>query len=401
MSGFLVAAAFQLRTLEPDTIPLIALAVRHRLMSLINDSVAARDHRITASHLKPPPFIIQSRKRSRSTFGEEDEMDQDDEEDEEYDEITGEVIPKERVAAWDHIIFDDQEKILDVLERIEREQERQKRRERMIRDQKETEEKVLLDAIAASEAAERLAGGPSSTNFLPNSLLTSSVIGNPSTPGGAPIPTTKTAQKAAARAALKAAAKLEPPGSAALTPTGKLKKEPKAKKKKDGPSTTARNLSEDVRKKMSDATALRSVGGKSFSWMTGGGGGFGGGSTGGGGSGGKGKFAPASTLPAPNFATPSRSSPLPNNPFSSNPSSQQQQQQQQRSHPLSRMSNLPAMHDANRNQFNLELWERSQKQVELGDMIFALERERGMGVGKGSGSRILTRAWAQRDRALK
>ena len=322
-------------------------------------------------------------------------MDEEEDEDDDYDEITGELKPKERVAAWDHVIFDDQEKILGVLERVEREEERLKRRERMIRDQKETEEREILEAIAASEEAERAMGGPSAngTGFQPtSSLLTSSVPGAPSTPGSTAAPKTKTAIKAAERAAKQALAKLEPPGSAALTPTGKLKKEPKAKKKKDGPSTTARNLTEDVRKRMSDSTALRSVGGKTFAWMTGAGGaGFG---SGGGSAGyGKAKFAPASTLPAPNFASPSRSSPLPN-PFSkNNPSAQQ------KSHPLSRMSNLPAMHDANRNQYNLEEWERSKKQVDLGDMIFALERERGMGVGKGSGSRCLTRAWAQRDRS--
>ena len=311
-------------------------------------------------------------------------MDEEDDEDEEYDEITGELKPKEHVAAWDHVVFDDQEKILGVLERVEREEERQKRRERMIRDQKETEERELLEAIAASEAAERALGGPST--FPTASLSTS---GAPATPGSTTPAPTKTAIKAAARAAAKAAAKLEPPGSAALTPTGKLKKEPKAKKKKDGPSTTARMMSEDVRKRMADTTALRSVGGKSFSWMTGaaGGTGFGGGSPGTPSGFGKGKFAPASSLPAPNFATPSRSQPTA---FARNPT------QQQRSHPLSRMSNVPAMHDANRNLRELQEWERGKKQVELGDMLFALERERGMGVGKGSGSRSLVKAWSER-----
>jgi hypothetical protein len=44
---------------------------------------------------------------------------------------------------------------------------------------------------------------------------------------------------------------------------------PKKKKKKEGPGVTARNLSEDVRKKMSNAVASQAAGlGGKYSWMT-------------------------------------------------------------------------------------------------------------------------------------
>ncbi|TEB32259.1 hypothetical protein FA13DRAFT_1732019 [Coprinellus micaceus] len=44
--------------------------------------------------------------------------------------------------------------------------------------------------------------------------------------------------------------------------------QPKKKKKKDGPGVTARNLSEDVRKKMSNAVATQAAGLGKYSWMT-------------------------------------------------------------------------------------------------------------------------------------
>jgi hypothetical protein len=53
---------------------------------------------------------------------------------------------------------------------------------------------------------------------------------------------------------------------------------PKKKKKKEGPGVTARNMSEDIRKKISNATASQAAGLSTakYSWMTGGGGGGGG-----------------------------------------------------------------------------------------------------------------------------
>lgn len=43
---------------------------------------------------------------------------------------------------------------------------------------------------------------------------------------------------------------------------------PKKKRKKDGPGVTAKNMSEDVRKQMSNLVANQAIGGKKYSWMT-------------------------------------------------------------------------------------------------------------------------------------
>lgn len=338
-------------------------------MSIINDSISARNHRLNTSHLKPPPLISNKRKRATKIDhdGEEEEESED-----EYDEITGQVKTTEKVPAWDHLIFDDQEKLLSVMERVEREEERKTRRERMIRDTKETEARELAEAVAASEAAQRELGNMSLPNSLGSSLLTTF-------PGSSSLSTPATAR-------------IKKDGTPALTASGKPKKEPKPKKKKDGPSVTARTMSEDVRKRMSDATALRSVGGRTFGWMNASGGatpGFGSPGT----PGGMTKFAPASSLPPPNFATPTRlsnSSILPN-PFGQNST---------KPLPFSSLSksNVPLLHDANRNEESLQSWQNDQKSVDLIDIMWALERERGMGTGRGSGSRSLTKAWSTKGR---
>lgn len=444
------AAAFQLRTLEPDTIPLIALATRHRLASLINDAIAARDHRRFGSHLRPPPFTSKSKKRKRGLGagdgdGNEDENEQDaegedegddgggedDDEDElfDFDFSTGQLVTEPKTGtgaagrkrrkgkgtggiglddddaiepAWDSVVFDDGEKLLGVLERVDREEERKKRRERMLRDQKEEEERALAEAIAASEAAEREAQGENGTG------------------GGA-----GTAGNAAGNRASAGPSTPRPgaggSGGGDETPVGLDKngkpKKPSKKKKLDGTAPgSIKNMSEDVKKRLTDQTAMRSLGRKQFSWLNNGGGG-------GVGAGGFGspspalprpKFAPASSLPPPTFATPnahlSRTpgggasnsdglfSPLgsagggaagaggPGGPggFGLGPGPST----------LSRLSHVPPLHDANRAQRQLTEWETSRTVVERDDLLFVLERERGAGIGRGSGRNVVLRAQA-------
>lgn len=363
-----IAGAFALKTLEPDTIPLIALAVQHRLASLINDSIAARDHRLSATHLKPPPFVNKKRKRAINEYGEEEDSE------DEFDEFD-DGRPQEKEPAWDHVIFDDQEKILGVLERVDREEEKNQRRARMLRDEKENEARELAEAIAASEAAEREAmgyAGPSVT-----SLLTSIPGSLPSTPG-----------PSKSSHSTPGFVKPTPAGPApyGYTPTGKPKKEPKAKKKKEGPLVSAKNMTADVTKRLSDQTAMRSVGGRQFSWMSASGTaspGFGSPTPG---SLPKPKFAPASSLPNPSFNSPSNR-PVPPNPFDMAPKVSTS------SHPLSRLANVPAKHDASRAATALQNWQDSQHSVELKDLLWALERERGMGVGSGSAQKSLTRSF--------
>lgn len=238
-------------------------------------------------------------------------------------------------------MLDEQEKVLGVLERVDREEERKKRRERMIREQKEQEERDLAEAVAASAAAEaeREASGGAGERL---------VVG----------------------------------GSGVSTPKGKEGKEGKEKKEKKKKKEGA--MSEDVRKRLTDQVAMRSIGGKTFSWLNAGAS-----------SGGfasptpsnlpKPKFAPGSSLPPPSFGTPMHK-PSGLGAPSFTPGSGEGL--------LGRMAGVPPLHDAGRREREKEEWERGVNVVERGDLVFALERERGMGVGRGSGRNSIARARA-------
>ncbi|KAM0746343.1 hypothetical protein T439DRAFT_329793 [Meredithblackwellia eburnea MCA 4105] len=428
-----IAAGFALRTLEPDTIPFIALATRHRLMALIQDAIAARDHRQGSSHFRPPPLTTKKRKRGdNGSEGEEEddeEEDEDEEDDDDFDDDEAEFefdfdggelkrkkkakvggasgkgktkenggprlkAPKEPEPAWDVVVFDEPEKSLGVLERVDREEERKKRRERMLRDQKEEEERLMQEAIKAAEEAERELNGTAGTasgagGAGPNgdSLLFGSTPGA-SGSGGAGTPGVGA-------------------GGEDGDETPKEKKKAAPKKKKESATAAARNMTEDVKKRLTDQVAMRQLGGRSFSWLNSSTGGAALSSSLGGGLP-KPKFAPgasslstggvtASSLPAPNFSASTPTVPgaggsgttdvTMGDASAAGPSSALPPG-------LSRLNNVPPMHDANRNRQAREAWEKSQHVVEVGDLLFAMERERGMGVGKGTGRDTLLRARA-------
>ncbi|KAK4056501.1 hypothetical protein OIO90_002348 [Microbotryomycetes sp. JL221] len=379
-----IAAAFQLRTLEPDTIPFIALATRARLATLINDSINARDHRRFSSHLRRPPMTTE-RKRKRTTTESDfhDEFqNQDDNEENDFQEFnfeTGEIKikqPKQKVAAWDTIVFEDTEKLLGVIERVDREEERRRRRERMLRDQKEEEERALAEAIAESERAEQEANGGS------GGVTGTPASGGPSTPrpggGGA--------------GGVNAGGTTG--GGGTDTPIDKDGKPLKKKsKKKASEVSVARNMSEDVKKRLTDQVAMRWSGTKNFAWLNPGSasGSFGSPTPS---NLPKPKFAPGSSLPPPTFA-PSTSSGLTNggnttlgsNDFGTN------QPSLMSSH-LTRLSGVPPLHDAQRESQIKEDWERGRCIVEMSDLLFVLDRERGAGIGKGSGRNVLLKGRA-------
>lgn len=52
----------------------------------------------------------------------------------------------------------------------------------------------------------------------------------------------------------------------------------------------------------------------------------------------------------------------------------------------------PALHEANRKKAEEEAWNKGKRVVELGDLLWAMERERGMGAGAGSGIEAATKA---------
>ena len=116
---------------------------------------------------------------------------------------------------WSIVVRSDVAKQLAALEKIEREEETKIRKER-----KERAEMTAAHAAALQAQANGMAGG--------HSMDMGGGIGLDDADGGA-----------------------------------------KKKRKKDGPGVTARNMSEDVRKKMSNAVATQAAGlGGKYSWMT-------------------------------------------------------------------------------------------------------------------------------------
>ncbi|GAA5894472.1 uncharacterized protein JCM6883_002112 [Sporobolomyces salmoneus] len=423
-----VAAAFQLKTLEPDTIPLIALATRQRLQSLINESISARNHRQTSSHFKPPPFIDPSsssayrasKKRRRrkavrrdpmtgdEIMEEGEEEDEDDEmnSSEEEEDETGSV-KRPKVPAWDALVYDDPERYLTVLERVDRAEEAKHRRERMTRDAKEQREKDIAEEMYAAELA-RKAMEEDQDNKM-NSA------------GEAGSSTTTTGEKGKGKvknAADRFLASNQPDGGAPSTPTKELGKDGKPKKKKKpktgdtpggsgggggtnstpGPTTSgtstpsatsiAKNMSEDVRKRLTDSSAMKSLGGTKYSWMNAGGIGSPspamGSSSGVSSLLGKPKFAPASSIGGSSSRNPAN-----NPPISANSSSLELAN----ALTTSRL-NVPQLHDSQRTQVAKDTWEAGHHVVELGDLLFAMDRERGAGVGKGAGRNAALRGRA-------
>ncbi|KAG0040447.1 hypothetical protein BGZ82_002531 [Podila clonocystis] len=188
----------------------------------------------------------------------------------------------------------------------------------------------------------------------------------------------------------------------------------KKKQKEGGPGVSARNMTEEARKKVANQTALGFAGGsgRSYSWMMGGGG-AGGGGGGGGGVGGAGGGA-ASPMASSGAGAASASSPAASGP--SKPS-------------MSRTSTMPAStpsisvgggspgHASGTGSPSLSrgasvggggsmvlppstlgrpasLRDTSRK-VNVKDALFCLERDRGGGGGEGSGQRVLVKTYVK------
>ncbi|GAA6056583.1 hypothetical protein JCM3770_006652 [Rhodotorula araucariae] len=408
-----VAAAFQLKTLEPDTIPLIALATRARLMSLVNASIAARDHRQQASHFRVPPLVAPPPPRKRRRRNPLDgEVDEDLGADNDHDDADVEMRVDDadegvKVPAWDTLVYDDPERLLGVLERVDREEERKKRRERLQRDERENEERQLAEALAASEAARIELEEQQAAEARKDAADQAAEDG---TGGGGGGKKKKADAKGKGKAKDASGVPGTPAGkgldSPALTKDGKPKKERKKKAKgEDGASGTStpaagskgaggKNLSEDIKKRLTDQTALRSLGGQKFSWLNAG---IGSPSPAGGGPGGLGtpgglpkpKFAPASALPPPSFApvgngAAGTSTSLLNPANSSGGRGGGAGDAAATALTTSRL-NIPPLHDAQRTQLAREQWAAGHRVVEAQDLLFALDRERGMGTGRGTG----------------
>ncbi|GAA5851981.1 hypothetical protein JCM9279_007046 [Rhodotorula babjevae] len=434
-----VAAAFQLKTLEPDTIPLIALATRARLMSLVNSSIAARDHRQQASHFRVPPFVApnpRKRRRRNPMDGEVDE-DMDPEDDEDVDMDLGGGESSVKVPAWDTLVYDEPERLLAVLKRVETADEIKTKRERRERDQRELEEQQLAEALAASEAARIELEEQEKAEARKDALEDE----------GAGASKKKKAAGADAKAKgkgkeLVGAAPATPGGKGSAaggadTPSlgkdGKPKKKKKAKGGDDGPSGTSTPApggggagagasalksslgpgkfgTEDIKKRLADQTAMRSLGGRTFSWLNNG-------PVGSPTPGGAGPSTPGGLLPKAKFGAQGSPMPQPNfapngagvggagagastsklNPANSSDQGAARGGQQQDGAATDLMVsklNVPQMTDAQRTRTAHDEWAAGQRVVEARDLLFALDRERGMGTGRGSGRSAAVRGRA-------
>ncbi|GAA6023221.1 hypothetical protein JCM11491_006483 [Sporobolomyces phaffii] len=444
-----VAAAFQLKTLEPDTIPLIALATRHRVQQLVDAAKSARDHRHASSHFKPPPLVPASKRRRRRQQrgaprrdpltgdlvmdddndmegGSSDNDEDEDEDEDDEDEDEAERAKRPKVAAWDTVVYDDAERYLAVLERVDRTEETKARRERMQRDDEDQRARDHAEEVYAAELAKRALDDDEREHKLQLQQQGGGASGGggggDATPGGADKGKGPKAKNAADRflASNHAGDVPSTPTKDVLGKNGKPKKKKKSKAGPgpgpndtpggDGPTSTpggggpsgasgtstpsatsiAKNMSDDVRKRLTDSSAMKSLGGAKYSWMNAGGAGGGIGSpspaTAGGVSSllGKPKFAPATS-----FGTPSGSG------SSSllNPANHASSLELVNALTTSRL-NVPQLHDSQRTQIAKDEWEAGHHVVEMGDLLFAMDRERGTGVGKGSGRNVALRGRA-------
>lgn len=123
----------------------------------------------------------------------------------------------EPTPMWSILVRNDVAKQITALEKVERDEE--------LRIRKERKDRADMQAAHAAALAAQAAGAASSMGGMADMDDGDSSMGGP---GG-----------------------------------------PKKKRKKDGPGVTARNMSEDVRKKMSNAVATQAAGlGGKYSWMT-------------------------------------------------------------------------------------------------------------------------------------
>lgn len=351
------AASFQLRNLESDSLPMIGLAVQMRLRGLIEAMIAAKQHRVTSNHLPPPPMY--------PSTGVEGEL---------------------PAPMWDQVLYDDVEKILTTIDRVEREEEKQARKDRLKRDQAEQETRERLERLAQEGGV--VAGmdgdhsgiggeaGPSGTSGDTSMFDARGGGGSGSTPGtpmntsfgpGGPLGSKGGLLNSALRESLSASGNKD------------------KKRKRENPTQTARNMSDDVRKKLSDQTAMRTLGTKKrYSWMAAGGE----------------SPIPKRPLPKPKFpphasslsiatnasdASPKEAKDEPNSPSASTsilPSA------------LARLNAVPPAHEASRTTYPGQSMAEdiSNKYVTIRDAIFVMENERGKGAGVGSGTKALFKA---------
>lgn len=220
-----IGANHKVPKISDDSVNYVALALRARLQTLIEGMIAAANHRACAQFDREPGMY-----EVKGDVGEDMDVD---------GVITADG--KRKMPMWSVVVKRDTRKILEVLERVEREEEMKVRRERR--------ERLDAEAAAAARASEA-ANSPTMEGTSAGGGVGASIVSDDATP-----------------ASSSAAVALGGADTPSATPAKKLKK------RKDGPGVSAKNMSEDVQKRLSNAVASQAAGlgrGK-YAWMNAGG----------------------------------------------------------------------------------------------------------------------------------
>lgn len=218
---------------------------------------------------------------------------------------------------WNIVVRSDVAKQLAVLEKVEREDELRIRRERKERLELQTQHAANLAAQADGSAMMGITStGPSAMAGMSN--------GN-------------------------------------ATGAGE-DEQPKKKKKKDGPGVTAKNLSEDVRKKMSNAVATQAAGLGKYSWMT----------------------ASAAATPTPKKAAPAASAPGTPSGSGTNANGNTGGGSSTWARPYVPKKPQQAQTTTSGTEVEEAKEDPSKITVTMRDAMFVIEKERGHGAGKGA-----------------
>ncbi|WVQ83567.1 hypothetical protein IAT38_005708 [Cryptococcus sp. DSM 104549] len=239
---------------EDDASLYMMSAIEDTLRGLLSRTLAAQVHRTSSSYLRTPPV------RPSSSTGVKKET---------VEEGKGKD-GKDPRPMWSHTITSDPNAVLELLSRQARDAEQEFRKARMDRLARDAEmQKARERANALALAHGGVVGGTGSGGGGGSSGGSSPLP--PGTPGstsaGAPPPSSpphSTSTPAPAPSTPK------PPTFGALKETPSGSSTPGSKKKSTAKKATSRDVSAEVQHKMTNATAMRSVGmGKKYGWMMG------------------------------------------------------------------------------------------------------------------------------------
>ncbi|CED83706.1 TATA box binding protein (TBP)-associated factor, RNA polymerase II [Phaffia rhodozyma] len=243
--------------IEEDALTYLALSIETRVRDLLSSMISAKDHRTTAHASRPPATYPDSTQTPR----------------------------------WTQVVTSDPGRVITALDRTERDEESRRRRERFARDEEEKaeekrkeDERLMREALGlkeddplpGQEPEHDLSGDAEGDR---QSSVTGGKDGTGSdhtiNDGGSEhVPTNgDEASKTKTKSNKKKRPKSDAPASSdhPSTPSNAGEKPAKRSKRAAGPGVTAKTMSEQTQKRVSNSVALHSAGIARKSWMLGGG----------------------------------------------------------------------------------------------------------------------------------